>query len=91
MVEERVVEVERPAGATHTTVYTDAPRSGGGAGWVVAVILVIAVLAGIYLFSNMSNSSARKDNAVAAAANDVGKAATKVGNAAQDAADKATQ
>jgi flagellar biosynthesis/type III secretory pathway M-ring protein FliF/YscJ len=75
MADERIVEVERP--------------SGGGAGWMIAMILLVALVLGILLFANMSNSSARKDNAIAAAAGDVGKAATKAGDAAQNAADKA--
>jgi len=91
MVEERVVEVERPSGATstHTTVYDNGGRSGG-AGWLIAVVLVIAVLVGLYMFSNMSNSSARKDNAIAGAADSVSNAAGKVGNAAEKAADDVT-
>ena len=75
MVEERIVEVERP--------------SGGGAGWVIATVLMIALVAGILIFVNMSNSGTRKDNAIAQAASDVGKAATKAGNAVDTAANKA--
>lgn len=89
MVEEHVVEVERPSGATttHTTVY-DAPRRGGGAGWVIAIVLIVALLAGIYFMSGMSNSQTAKDNAIAGAAKDVGKAAGNIGKAAGTAADK---
>ena len=75
MVEERIVEVERP--------------SGGGSGWMIAMVLMIALVVGILIFVNMSNSGARKDNAIAQAASDVGKAATKAGNAADTAANKA--
>jgi flagellar biosynthesis/type III secretory pathway M-ring protein FliF/YscJ len=75
MADERIVEVVRP--------------SGGGAGWMIAMVLLVALVLGILLFTNMSNSGARKDNAIAAAADDVGKAATKAGNAAENAADKA--
>ncbi|MFM9937503.1 MAG: hypothetical protein ACKVOL_15055 [Novosphingobium sp.] len=75
MVEERIIEVERP--------------SSGGAGWMIAVVLIVALVGAILLFVNMSNGSTRKDNAIAAAANDVGKAATKAGDAAQTAANKA--
>ncbi|MCH7628386.1 hypothetical protein [Novosphingobium sp.] len=93
MVEERIVEVERPVGATHThtTVYEDRPSSGGGAGWLLAIVAIVALIAAVYIFSNMSNSRAAKDDAIAGAARDVGAAADKVGNAAQDAADKVTQ
>jgi hypothetical protein len=89
MAEERVVEVQHPNGntTTHTTVY-DSPRSGGGAGWLIAVILVIAVVAGVYFISGMSSSQTAKDNAIAGAAKDVGKAATNIGKAAGTAADK---
>jgi hypothetical protein len=74
VVDERIVEVERP--------------SGGSAGWMIAVILMIALVAGILIFLNTSNSGVRKDNAIAQAAGDVGKAATKAGDAAETAANK---
>jgi hypothetical protein len=91
MVEERIVEVERPGGATHThtTVYDDRPRSGGGAGWLMAVVLVVALIVGVYFFANMSDSRATRDNAIAGAAQDVGAAAQKVGTAAEDTVDNA--
>ena len=75
MVEERIVEIERP--------------SGGGSGWVIAIVLLIALVVGVLFLTNMSNSSARKDNAIADAATSVSKAATKAGNAAEAAATKA--
>lgn len=89
MAEERVVEVQNPNGSTttHTTVY-DSPRSGGGAGWVIAIILVIAVLAGVYFMAGLNHSQTAKNNAIASAAHDVGKAASDVGKAAGTAADK---
>jgi hypothetical protein len=94
MVDERITEVETPDGNTHTThtiVTDDAPRSsGGGSGWLIALVLIIAVIAGIWFFSGMSNSEAAKDNAVANAANDVGAAAEKAGNAVEDAANNVT-
>ena len=93
MAEERITEVETPTGDTHTThtIVTDGePRSGGGSGWLIAIVLIIAVIAGIWFFSGMSNSESAKDNAIANAADNVGTAAQKVGNAAQDAADNVT-
>lgn len=93
MAEERITEVETPTGDTHTThtIVTDGePRSGGGSGWLIAIVLIIAVVAGIWFFSGMSNSESAKDNAIANAADNVGTAAQKVGNAAQDAADNVT-
>lgn len=92
MAEERITEVETPIGDTHTThtVVTDGDRRGGGAGWLIALVLIVAVIAGIWFFSGMSNSEAAKDNAIANAAENVGDAAQQVGNAAQDAADNVT-
>jgi hypothetical protein len=92
VAEERITEVETPAGDTHTThtVVTDGDRRGGGAGWLIAIVLIIAVIAGIWFFSGMSNSESAKDNAIANAADNVGEAAQQVGNAAENAADKVT-
>ena len=47
-------------GTTHTTVIRE---SGGGAGWLIAIVLLIAVVAGIYFYSRSSHSEAVKDNA----------------------------
>lgn len=93
MTEERITEVRDPeTGSTHTThtVITDGESrsGGGGAGWLIAIVLIIAVVGGLFLFGNMSGSEAAKDNAVAEAANEVGNAAQQVGDAAKDAADK---
>ena len=84
MVDE-VTNVETPgSGASHTTVIRDRGGSGG-AGWLIAIVLLIAVIAGIYFYSHVSSSQAAKDNAIAGAANDVGNAANKVGNAVDNA------
>ena len=93
MTEERITEVETPTGDTHTThtIVTDGePRGGGGSGWLIALVLIVAVIAGIWFFSGMSNSESAKDNAVANAADNVGAAAKQVGNAAENAADSVT-
>jgi hypothetical protein len=94
MAEERITEVETPSGDTHTThtIVTDGDTrsGGGGSGWLIAIVLLIAVVAGIWFFSGMSNSETNKDNAIASAANDVGNAAQNVGDAAKDAADNVT-
>ena len=91
MTEERITEIRDPeTGSTHTThtVVTDGEAlRGGGSGWLIAIVLLIAVVAGFFLFSNMSGAEVSKDNAVAEAANEVGNAAQQVGDAAQDAAD----
>ena len=68
-----------------TTVIRET-RSGGGAGWAIAVVLILALIAGVWFFSQNNRSEVAKDNAVTAAANNVGEAARDVGNAAQDAA-----
>lgn len=89
MTEERITEIETPDGRTrtHTTVITEKPRSGIS-GWFVMFIVLAAVLVALWVFSQMSNAEAVKDNAVAKAANSVGEAAGQVGNAADRVADK---
>lgn len=89
MAEERITEVETPAGAsrTHTTVISDNPRSGGGGVmWLVLFVLIVVAAVALFYLSGMSGSEVAKDNAVAGAAQDVGDAAQQVGDAAQDAA-----
>ena len=73
-----------------TTVVETGSR-GSGAGWFIAAILVVALVAGVYFFSRTSNSDAAKDNAIANAASQVGDAAQQAGNAAQDAANNSTK
>ena len=93
MTEERITEVETPAGNTHTThtVVTDGePRRSGIPGWLIALALIIALVIGFVVFSNTSDSEVAKDNAVAEAATNVGDAAQNVGEAAKDVADDVT-
>ena len=92
MVEERITEVETPTGGshTHTTVVSDRPGSGGGAMWLIVVLLIaMAAVAVVYQFG-LNDSEVAKDNAVAEAAGEVGTAARQVGDAAQDAAQTVT-
>ena len=70
----------------HTTVIETPSRGGSGAGWAIAIVLIVALLIGVFFFTRNSGSDAAKDNAIANAANQVGTAAEKAGNAAQDAA-----
>ena len=77
--------------APETTVIHEVRSGGGGAGWAIAVILMIALVAGAWLFSQSNSSQAAKNNAVANAADNVGQAARDVGNAAKDAADNTTK
>lgn len=89
MVEERITEVETPTGNTHTThtVVHDGEARRGGAGWLIALLLIVALVAGFLIFSNMSGSEVAKDNAIAGAAEDVGNAAQQAGEAVENAAD----
>lgn len=90
MVEERIVETETPSGNTHThteIIRDDRPRSGGGAGWLIAIVLILALVIGGYYLIQGSQSESAKDNAIAEAAGSVGEAAQSVGDAADKAAD----
>ncbi len=82
MAEERIVTTETPSRASHTTVIKE---GGGGAGWLIGIVVMLALAAGLYFFSQMSGSETAKDNAVANAASEVGIAAQQVGGAANDA------
>ena len=63
MVGERITEVETPRGETHThtTVVTDEPRRGSS-GWIIALVLVVALIVGIYLFTQTGGAEIAKDN-----------------------------
>ena len=91
MTEERITETETPSGNIHTshTVVTDdgARSSGGGSGWLIALVLIIVAIVGIYIYSQQSGAEVSKDNAVAAAADNVSEAAQNVGDAAKAVAD----
>ena len=88
MAEERITTHETPGGQTHTTIVTDRTRAGGS-GWVIGIVVLVALIVGIFIFSRMSGSEVAKDNAVANAANEVGNAANQVGDAAQQAGNAA--
>ena len=92
MTEERITEVETPDGRTHThtTVVTDEPRRSGGSGWIIALVLVLAVIAGSYFFTQMSGAEVAKDTAIADAAGQVGDAAQQAGDAVEGAAEDMT-
>lgn len=91
MTEERITETTDAEGNTHTrtTVITDEPRKGGGS-WVFLLILAVAVVAGIIIFTQMGGAEVAKDASIAEAASQVGDAAEQVGDAAQDVADEVT-
>lgn len=92
MTEERITKTRDPDGETthtHTTVVTDEGGSGGGT-WLIALLVLIALVVGIWAFTQMGGAEMAKDDAVADAANSVGSATEQVGDAAQDAADSVT-
>lgn len=86
-MQERIIETERPPEAqVHTTTVIRERSSSGAMGIFMALVLLVAVLGGIYLFNRQSESEVARNGAMAEAARDVGQAANKVGDAAQDAA-----
>lgn len=91
MAEDRIVTTEPGKEGSHTTIIHDHASRGGGAGWLIAIILLVAVIGGFYLFNRTSASEATRNNAIANAADNIGNAASQVGNAAQKAADSATR
>ena len=96
MAEERITErddgvtrervVEHSEDAPHTTVVE---RRGGGAGWVIAIVLVVAVLIGIYFLTQTSAREAVETESITEAAEGVENAAGEIGDAAQQAGDAA--
>ena len=88
MADEQITTTTSPDGNTsHTTVST----SGGGSGWLFGLIAIVLLGFGVYYFAMQSESSAKKDNAITAAAQDVSTAAQEVGSAAQEAASSVKQ
>ena len=67
----------------HTTVIE---RRGSGAGILIGLVLLVAVIIGGFYLFNQSNNENRKTDAITAAAKDVGDGAQKAGDAAQKAA-----
>lgn len=68
-----------------TVIVTERPRSGG-AGWIAAVVILLAILVAIWALVGLGqgkrDSDLMKDNALTQAADKVGTAADKVGDAA---------
>ena len=86
MSDEHITTTTSPDGRVSHTTVSGGSSGSSGAGWLFGLIAVVLIGFGIYYFAMQSNSTSRKDNAVAAAAQDIGNAAKDVGNAAQDAA-----
>lgn len=94
MVEERITETRTPAGDTHThteIIREDPARSRGGMGWVILIVLIIAIAIGAFIMMRGSDAEIAKDNAIAGAAENVGDAAQSVGEAADAAADRISE
>lgn len=70
--------------AEEKTVIVDRDSRGSGSGWAIAIVLIVALLVGVYFLSGMAGSEASKNNAVSEAASQVGNAAKQVGDAAKD-------
>jgi len=66
----------------HTTVIE---RRGSGAGILIGLVLLVAVIIGGFYLFNQSNNENRKTDAITQAAKDVGSSAQKAGDAAQKA------
>jgi flagellar basal body-associated protein FliL len=77
--------------AEDRTTIIEAPSRSSGAGWVIAVVLIVALAIGVMFMMQRSGSENAKDNAIANAASQVGNAAQKAGNAAEGAADNAAK
>ncbi|WP_209347485.1 hypothetical protein [Pontixanthobacter sp. CEM42] len=91
MTEERTTTTRTPDGNTHTeTVIRTDEADGGSKGWVFLVILLIAVVAGIYFLTEMGGAEMAKDGAIADAAEQVGDAAEQAGDAVEEVADTVT-
>ncbi|MDN3645562.1 hypothetical protein QWY75_04985 [Pontixanthobacter aestiaquae] len=91
MTEERTTTTKTPDGNTHTETVIRTDESGSGSkGWVFLVVLLIAVIAGIYFLSQMGGAEMAKDGAIADAAEQVGNAAEQAGDAVEEVADTVT-
>jgi len=62
-------------------------KEGGGSGnWLIALVLLVAIVIGTLVALKFADSNAAKNDAVSQAAGQVGNAAEEVGDAAQKAA-----
>lgn len=87
MAEHHTTESTDASGTTHTThtVVTEGSSKSGGASWGLLLIVALAAIAGLVIFTQMSGAEVAKDNAITEAAGEVGEAAGQVGDAAQQA------
>ncbi len=95
MTEERIAESHEPEGGTHThttVIRDDNPDTGGGAfKWIALIVLVVAVIAAIYIFSQGNSAEVARDNAIAEAAGQVGDAAEQAGDTVEQVGDAVTE
>jgi uncharacterized iron-regulated membrane protein len=75
--------VDQVTETPHTTVIE---RRGSGAGILIGLVLLVAVIIGGFYLFNQSVNDNRRTDAVTQAAKDVGDGAQKAGDAAQKAA-----
>ena len=74
-----------------TVIVTERERRGSGGAWFIGIVLLIALIAGVFLFTRAQQGESAKDNAISTAASQVGSAAEQVGTAAQTAADSVAE
>jgi hypothetical protein len=67
------------------TIDVTTGQRSGSAGWIVALVLVVALVIGVVFFSRLSTNQTAKDKAVVTVAHRTGNAAGRVGNAAEKA------
>ncbi|OYX47695.1 MAG: hypothetical protein B7Y87_00110 [Sphingomonadales bacterium 32-64-22] len=94
MSEERTTITTDEAGNTHshTTTYVreDASHRSGVGVWIIALLLLVALVIGGLFLTHVSNAEVAKDNAVADAANSVSGAADQVGDTVKQVGDSVT-
>jgi len=80
-----------PRAATAETVIIRESNGSSGAGWLIAVVLILALIAGLWFFSESNARQSVKDHAITNAANSVSDTAKDIGNAAKDVGDNAAK
>jgi len=76
--------------ADDRTIIVESPSRGrSGSGWIIALVLVVALIVGAVFIGQMTSSQTARNDAIANAAQDVGQAARNVGAAARNAGDAA--
>ena len=78
-------EVTTHTPAPGTTTVIERSGSGGGAGIIIGIILLVALAIGAFYLINQSSSQNKRDDAIAGAAKSVEKTADKVGDAVDNA------